>query len=319
MKCPKCGYLGFEDVARCRNCGYDFSLTPAPLLELPLQGDRRTPGPLDDLSLVDSAMASRPVPLEPASHPGSARTDAELPLFGPAPLDDEPMIPRPSPPRAPLAVRRATPEVPRVRAEQPRAQSLDLSPEISSHAQALQSSPRATLSPLAARVVSSPRAEGDLASRSVVARPSPRLVEPADEVEPAGIAARLAAAFIDILILVAVDVVVVYFTMQICGISPGELSMLPKVPLIAFLVVQNGGYLVAFTAGGQTLGKMVAGIRIVAEEPADTLDIPRAMTRTIVWIMLAIPAGLGFLTLFGRDHRGLHDRCAGTRVVRASV
>ena len=152
----------------------------------------------------------------------------------------------------------------------------------------------------------------------MVARPSPRLVEPADEVEPAGIAARLAAAFIDILILVAVDVVV-YFTMQICGISPGELSMLPKVPLIAFLVVQNGGYLVAFTAGGQTLGKMVAGIRIVAEEPADTLDIPRAMTRTIVWIMLAIPAGLGFLTLFGPDHRGLHDRCAGTRVVRASV
>ena len=27
MKCPKCGYLGFERVDRCRNCGYDFSLT----------------------------------------------------------------------------------------------------------------------------------------------------------------------------------------------------------------------------------------------------------------------------------------------------
>jgi hypothetical protein len=26
MKCPKCGYLGFEAVERCRNCGYDFSL-----------------------------------------------------------------------------------------------------------------------------------------------------------------------------------------------------------------------------------------------------------------------------------------------------
>jgi uncharacterized RDD family membrane protein YckC len=318
MKCPKCGYLGFEDVTRCRNCGYDFSLTPAPLLELPLQRDRRTPGPLDDLSLVDSAMASRPVPPERASHPGSARTDAELPLFGHAPLDDEPMITRPSPPRAPLAVRRATPEVPRVRAEQPRAQSLDLSPEISPHAQTVPSASRATFSPLAAGL-SSPPAEGEMARRSVVARSSPRLVAPADDVKPVGIAPRVAAAFIDILILVAVDAVVVYFTMQICGISAGELGMLPKVPLIAFLVVQNGGYLVAFTAGGQTLGKMVAGIRIVAEEPADTLDIPRAMTRTIVWIMLAIPAGLGFLTLFGRDHRGFHDRCAGTRVVRASV
>jgi uncharacterized RDD family membrane protein YckC len=49
--------------------------------------------------------------------------------------------------------------------------------------------------------------------------------------------------------------------------------------------VQNGGYLVAFTAGGQTLGKMAAGIRVTA--------------------------------LFSRDRRGLHDRCAGTRVVRA--
>ena len=29
MKCPKCGYLGFEDMERCRNCGYDFSLTAA--------------------------------------------------------------------------------------------------------------------------------------------------------------------------------------------------------------------------------------------------------------------------------------------------
>ena len=27
MKCPKCGYLGFEHVDRCRNCGYEFALT----------------------------------------------------------------------------------------------------------------------------------------------------------------------------------------------------------------------------------------------------------------------------------------------------
>ena len=26
MKCPKCGYLGFESGDRCRNCGYEFSL-----------------------------------------------------------------------------------------------------------------------------------------------------------------------------------------------------------------------------------------------------------------------------------------------------
>ena len=25
MKCPKCGYVGFEETPRCRHCGYDFS------------------------------------------------------------------------------------------------------------------------------------------------------------------------------------------------------------------------------------------------------------------------------------------------------
>ena len=59
MKCPKCGYLGFEDVDRCRNCGYDFSLLSATALpELPLRGDRDDVGPLDELALVDAAAAA---------------------------------------------------------------------------------------------------------------------------------------------------------------------------------------------------------------------------------------------------------------------
>jgi uncharacterized RDD family membrane protein YckC len=95
---------------------------------------------------------------------------------------------------------------------------------------------------------------------------------------------------------------------------------LPKGPLVAFLFVQNGGYLVAFTAGGQTLGKMVAGIRVVQSDPDGTLDLGRAFLRTMMWVALAVPAGLGFVSaLFSRDHRGLHDRFAGTRVVRATA
>jgi uncharacterized RDD family membrane protein YckC len=100
-----------------------------------------------------------------------------------------------------------------------------------------------------------------------------------------------------------------------------DLGILPKGPLVAFMhFVQNGGYLVAFTAGGQTLGKMVAGIRVVPSDTEDSLDLGRAFLRSAMWVVLAVPAGLGFLTaLFSRDHRGLHDRFAGTRVVRASV
>jgi uncharacterized RDD family membrane protein YckC len=62
---------------------------------------------------------------------------------------------------------------------------------------------------------------------------------------------------------------------------------------------------------------MVAGIRVVPAESDTPLDLGRAFLRTLMWLVLAVPAGLGFLSaLFARDHRGLHDRFAGTRVVR---
>jgi hypothetical protein len=60
MKCPKCGYLGFEHVERCRNCGYDFSLTPLAVPELPIRSGTQDLSPLDDLSLVDAATARPP-------------------------------------------------------------------------------------------------------------------------------------------------------------------------------------------------------------------------------------------------------------------
>ena len=69
-----------------------------------------------------------------------------------------------------------------------------------------------------------------------------------------------------------IDVAVVYFTMQICGVGFDELDILPKWPLCAFLFAQNAGYLVAFTAGGQTLGKMAVGIRASStSSPAEIL------------------------------------------------
>src|SRR5207244_2960581 len=121
-------------------------------------------------------------------------------------------------------------------------------------------------------------------------------------------------------ILAVVDALVVYFTMQLCGITVFELGLLPKAPLLTFLIVQNGGYLVAFTAGGQTLGKMVTGIRVGAAGEAEPLGLGRALLRTLLWFVLAIPGGLGFLTaLLTSDRRGLHDRVAGTRVIRASA
>jgi uncharacterized RDD family membrane protein YckC len=138
--------------------------------------------------------------------------------------------------------------------------------------------------------------------------------------QDAGVARRLAAGALDLIILLAIDVVVVYFTMQICGIGFNELGLLPKGPLVVFLLVQNVGYLVTFTARGQTLGKMAAGIKVVAGDCDGSLDVGCALKRTILSLLLAVPAGLGLLpALFDSQHRGLHDRFAGTRVVRATA
>jgi uncharacterized RDD family membrane protein YckC len=325
MKCPKCGYLGFEPVERCRNCGYDFSLTAAAVEfpEFPIREDARTLNPLDDLALIDAATAGE-LPaattdsaadldrdLHPPAPPRTTSPSSELPLFRQSIPDDQPLITKASPPRAPLAVRRATPEVPRVRAEQPRPQSLDLQ------------SFDLTSDSLDQLDIDDDVPVSRIGSASVTpaarAGASPWPAERPERPEPAEVGTRLVAVIIDLVLLGIVDAIVLYFTMEICGISWQELGILPKGPLLAFLLVQNGGYLVAFTVGGQTLGKMATGIRVVATESAGTLDLGRAITRTIVWLMLAVPAGLGFLTLFSRDHRGLHDRFAGTRVVRASV
>ncbi len=234
---------------------------------------------------------SRPAPPTPPRD--------ELSLFGPPIPDDAPLITRASPPRPPLAVRRATPEVPRLRSE-PRLPSFDLAPDPEPEA------------PVRTRL-------GAGSNRTDHTRTDYEASKNRDSeiAEDAAMGSRLLAAVIDLLILAAVDVVVIYFTMQICGLTTADVGILPKGPLLAFLVVQNCGYFVAFTAGGQTLGKMAAGIRVVAFDPATSLDVGQAFLRTMMWMVLAIPAGLGFLSaLFSSDHRGLHDRFAGTRVVR---
>ena len=304
MKCPKCGYLGFKHVERCPNCGYDFSLSSPALLDLSIRpSSLNTPQPLADIALVDAGMSLSPPAPQPGGTPdlGAVRTadgapTPELPLFGSPIADDTPLITRPSPPRTPLAVRRATPDVPRLRSEV-RAPMLDLAG-----------------TEIDARTSSTPPV------RRAAAMPTPT-PEPATGAQaPAGVAARVLAATIDVVLLAAVDVAVVYFTMQIVGVTLNELTIVPKIPLIAFLIVQNVSYFVLFTAGGQTMGQMALGIRVITDDSGVSPDLSSAMLRTVVWTMLAIPAGLGLTTaLFSADHRGLHDRFSGTRVVRAGA
>jgi uncharacterized RDD family membrane protein YckC len=151
-------------------------------------------------------------------------------------------------------------------------------------------------------------------------------LEPASRANAAPMFRRLLSGAIDVAILGAINYAVVYLTLRVLGLPIESARILPPVPLVAFLLLLNGGYLVIFTvAGGQTIGKMIAKLRVIASSDGeDDAEIePRvtakaAVVRAGAWLASLAPAGLGFASvLFDADGRALHDRAAGTRVVKA--
>jgi uncharacterized RDD family membrane protein YckC len=275
MKCPKCAYLGFETGDRCKNCGYDFSLMAQPSAAVP--------------KVIDTFQAVE------------TKDERPLPLFTPPGEDDddEPLIRLPVAPRPPLAVRK-TPDSPRVRAISRPA------PRIESAEPVLQFADE--IGPLA-----------DLKLRDEPAEPAPavphvQLTSPT-RAAPSGTPARLGAAFIDHAILFAIDAGVIYFTLRMAALPPTEWHLLPAVPLLAFLGLVKFAYFCAFTAvGGQTIGKMALGIRVVTDDNAP-VDGACALRRTLAGIA-ALAFGLGFIpALFSTERRAFHDRVARTRVI----
>jgi uncharacterized RDD family membrane protein YckC len=218
-------------------------------------------------------------------------------LFGHGSVPDDsdaPLIRLPATPRAPLAVRR-TPETPRLRAV-PRAvprpsRSIEGSPALDF----VEDTPPAAV--VGARTASVDSAR---AAPAEVSGPLP----------------RLAAAAIDHLLLGAIDLAVLYFTLRMAGLTMADLSELPVVPLGVFLLLVKLSYFSAFTAvGGQTIGKMATRIRVVTAED-ETVDGPLALKRTLAGVASAALFGLGFVpALIGSERRALHDRLTHTRVV----
>jgi uncharacterized RDD family membrane protein YckC len=391
MKCPKCGYLGFETGDRCRNCGYDFSLhTPSrPTQELPLH-DADGPGaPLADFEIdrletgrgTDPAggldldrligtpdpdeppapgigtlpaaeppldrsspheatrrrrsgppprVATEPPPRAPASpaeptaaapmaaapagrlesvgpvaptpsppaaptrsRPPAGGESGRLPLFddGAGLDDDTPLITAPRPLRPPLAVRRATPEVPRSRPRTTRTFPREEAPLALS------------LEPEGRWPVPDPALAG-------------RAADWARMFEPASRQARLGAAVIDLTLLSGIAVAVLYLTLRLLGLDWSDAGELPGVPLGAFLLLLDGGYLAAFTAaGGQSIGKMATGIRVIGDD-GRAVDAAGAVLRAVGCGLSLVTLGLGYLPAFvSRDGRTLQDRLAGTRVI----
>jgi uncharacterized RDD family membrane protein YckC len=321
MKCPKCSYLGFETGDRCKNCGYDFSLLSAPEEsldpdlhlqmpdDLPAQADRSW---MDRLHTgIDSVAEANEMP-EPAltapapamtlEPPAVIRPEPSFPLFDRRveDEDDEPLIKFPATPRAPLSVRR-TPEQPRLRppARPDRPDSPPLSLEFSEDSLATSEperrAPIERIEPIEPRHIPAARRTSDPVISSL--------------------SRRIAAGLIDHVILFGIDLIVLYSTLRMAGLAKDDWALLPPMPMIGFLVLLKLSYFGAFTAAcGQTIGKMAAHIRVVADDAP--LDPARAIRRTMMSSVSLLAVGAGFIpAILDPDHRALHDRMARTRVV----
>ena len=129
---------------------------------------------------------------------------------------------------------------------------------------------------------------------------------------------RLLAWTIDTALLLGINLAVIYFTLRLAGLSIAEAARLPLVPLVAFLLLFDLGYLVVLTAfGGQTIGKMALGLR-VEQCGGEPVRLSGALTRTAAYGVSVLPAGLGLVGVFLRRRRTLHDLIAKTRVVKVS-
>lgn len=296
MRCPKCQYISFGAADRCRNCGYDFSLSAeAESLDLPIQSGREPVGPLRDLPLA--APSSQPehaitrdaaADVEP-DRPSRATGRPDLPLFTAPGADDAPLVTPPAVPRLPLSVRR---------------------------------------DPIITRPRQQPSFEDEFAP-GTGDEPPRKAAAGTDESSPAAgeagmsapAAGRALAGLLDLALMGSIDVAVVYLTLRLSNLELGDAMLLPKLPMLAFLLLLNGGYLVLFTAaGGQTIGKMATGIRVVplAREAGLRVPFSTALVRAAGYLVSLLPAGLGFLPIvFSSDRRGVHDRLSNTRVVKA--
>lgn len=147
-----------------------------------------------------------------------------------------------------------------------------------------------------------------------------RIGSPAKKlIEPASLGSRFVAAFIDSLSLVV-------WTIPVWFVGPSDqagsvhVMLFVMAGLFLMMLVLNVIYLVS---NGQTIGKKMAGIRIVRMDGGDE----KASFFRIVFLRSFVAQGLlgiiplwnliDILFIFGEERRCLHDKIADTQVINA--
>lgn len=139
----------------------------------------------------------------------------------------------------------------------------------------------------------------------------------------ASIPARFLAILIDMLILIFCSALVSAAAIIGFRTGAGRLTFFDLFSILFLsLVLSSLISLFYFTyltmEGGMTIGKRVAGIRVVTLAGEDSSQAPgflRSLVRFLAYGLSASVCFLGFVAAFFFKGRGLHDFIAGTQVV----
>ena len=241
----------------------------------------------------------------------------------PAPGDGEPAAALPPSGTTPEPSREAEPERPGDRPSVEKALGLDPAPPVAS--------PRSDMPRSAAAPALAPAA---VPREAPVRLPRPTLVERPPEADTrerlrppaplASFARRLGAGALDLLAValglgVLVAPVILYWRSRDLGPTPADVPFVPIVLSLALapVALALGAFYFVYYWGvrAATPGKRLVGIEVEGEDGASPIGISRAATRLVGYVLSGALLGMGFfIVAFGGT--ALHDRIAGTRVVR---
>ena len=136
--------------------------------------------------------------------------------------------------------------------------------------------------------------------------------------EIAGIGSRFLAQFIDVLVIIVIQIVITIGAAALGGIF-NSIQIFGLVELILSFILIAGYFLISEAAwNGQTLGKRYVRLRAVGDH-GEPLTIGQAAIRNLVRVVDFLPAfyAIGIVTMFSNSRaKRLGDFAAGTLVVR---
>ena len=300
--CASCGTVVVLPAKFCNACGRVLpagaSAGNAPEIEIA--------PPNEDSSDLTPDRPPPAAPPEPRPAPDAALHGSAHAQARPEPIAPPMAAPVLAAPIVPTPARAAAP-------------AMAIAPPARRDASRSPSRPPAALPPMAPAT----RGPRSMTPRPVAVGPTGTASLAAATIE-AGFGVRLVAGVIDLAIVAAIQALLLapvarHWWARELPATPADVPYFPILASIAMvpiaLVLGAAYYVVFWGLSGATPGKRALGLAVTAEDGATPIGISRATVRVLGYCASFLLLGVGFLMIaFGGT--ALHDRLAGTRVVR---